>query len=221
MREIVLVNFKTRGAAYGIGTYIDELTHCLQQLNVKVTVVEADYRNNEFQMEETPNLRRLLFPLYETANESHYAYRITSFLRLHIKNPSDVIFLFNNYKKDLLEQIKIKFPEAKTIFTVHFFYWTAFLLGDVDRFCLLIEKVDKKPTTKYAHLVQGYLQNKEFLKNVDAVISLSNDTTVLLKNKYGINAKKNTSDNQRIKRHKRGKKRSQKQTAETISHQLG
>ncbi len=34
MREVVIINTNTRGAAYGVGTYITELIHCLQESGV-------------------------------------------------------------------------------------------------------------------------------------------------------------------------------------------
>ena len=186
MREVVIINTNTRGAAYGVGTYITELIHCLQESGVKVTVVELGHNNREFIIEDTGGLRRLQFP-YHNKNERYYYNRIAFFLTLHIRNSPNVVFQYNSHiEKELMWQINTKLPKCKTIFTVHCLEWSTLLLGDADMYRQIVANNDKKKLKNIETLINAYLGEKEVFETKDMIVALSDDTTALLTDVYGI-----------------------------------
>jgi glycosyltransferase len=186
MREVVLINSKTQGAAYGVGTYIMELIYCLQESGIKVTVVELGLKIPEFTIDDTGELKKLQFP-HLNYNEDIYYSRIASFLKLYIRNSPNVVFHFNfQAQKKLMQQIRTKFSECKIVFTVHYFEWSAALLGDADMYRQFIANIDNKLSKKDGALVQAYRWEKEVFETMDKIVALSNDTSSLLTDAYDI-----------------------------------
>lgn len=188
MKEIVIVNFATRGAAYGIGTYLKELIYCLRQTEIKVNFLDMNPFQAEFSINEEEGVRTLSFPFsYSIRVMQNYFRRVATLLKLYFSDSSDLIFQFNHCsQREFIQCIKTIFPQCRTIFTVHFFQWSEPLKGDVELFHKILMTKDKRILSRYASILEDYQSEKELFDMVDTIISLSQDTTSLLTEAYSV-----------------------------------
>jgi hypothetical protein len=114
----------------GIGTYLQELTHCLKKMNINLYFIACYHNSDIFKIEIKDGIKQMQFPSIPDFCSNHYNI-IDKFLRLYIKDSRDNIFLFNHGPYEfLLKTVKKSFPLSKIIFVIHDMSWTDFMLGD-------------------------------------------------------------------------------------------
>ena len=104
--NLYLFNANDSAATYGIGTYLQELTNALTDLDVKIHIVHLHSVRPEFevlQSSPTCNVENWYVP--EVSNRStisgaiylleQYYQNVIYLLRLHIRDTTDLVFHFN------------------------------------------------------------------------------------------------------------------------------
>lgn len=196
MKQVYLINTNNRAAAYGVGTYINQIVMCLRQADsLRLTVVELDSDEKETVLIEKDNVRYLKIPrisndLYNTYTD-RYNRNISYLLSLYVKAEEECIFHFNYlHHASLARCLKSRFPEAFIVLTIHYFNWCLLLKGNTMMFRDIIYG-NRNEISNFEQMIYGdYLQDKSFLTDVDKVICLSQYTYNLLCNDYEVSDSK-------------------------------
>lgn len=99
MKQVYLINTNNRAAAYGVGTYINQIVMCLRQADsLCLTVVELDSDEKETVLIEKDNVRYLKIPrisndLYNTYTD-RYNRNISYLLSSYVKSGGGMYFSF-------------------------------------------------------------------------------------------------------------------------------
>jgi glycosyltransferase len=190
MKEVCIINYGSNAAVYGIGTYIKEYTHCLENIGCKVNLIELGTSKNQddFYITKDGNIRKIHIPYLQKSDFDKYNKGVCRLLRMYIQDSVHLIFHFHYSSSDsLLDSIKEYFPLSKSVFTIHYLSWSERLQGNY----LLYEKIIRKQTNKniekkYRYIIDGYKKEKTLLGKVDHIVCLSDDTYNLIYNLYGI-----------------------------------
>ncbi|WP_294469992.1 TIGR04157 family glycosyltransferase [uncultured Bacteroides sp.] len=196
MKQVYLINTNNRAAAYGVGTYINQIVMCLRQADsLRLTVVELDSDEKETVLIEKDNVRYLKIPrisndLYNTYTD-RYNRNISYLLSLYVKAEKECIFHFNYlHHASMVRCLKSRFPEASIVLTIHYFNWCLLLKGNTMLFRDIIYG-NRNEISNFEQMIYGdYLQDKSFLTDVDKVICLSQYTYNLLCNDYEVSDSK-------------------------------
>ena len=194
MKHIYIFDEHQSSQNNGIGTYLQELLYCFNSLKYKICLIVFNAETEEFKIIKEKKIKKILFP----ALRSQFVYCvevIDKLLRLYIEDNSNNIFFINHTPSDeLLESMKIYFPLSKVIFTIHDFWWTMPLMGNLEEyknnilFPNAIENI--KIESEKKSLFKMYKKEKKMYELADHIICLSNDAASILQNVYKIDKNK-------------------------------
>ena len=196
--NLYVFNEKSRAAVYGIGTYIRELTGALSGGNVNICVVHLKADKPQIQFEEQDGIRHWYFPdamhkqlTIDHKKKSELFYRNIAFLlRLHIEDKNNLIFHLNyNQSRKLAEELK-KIFDCRIVTAIHYLDWCFSLSGNISRFRQILDNSEVNHGEFEKSIIRTYREEKEFLKNVDHVICLSENTRKIIQDFYNIRSDK-------------------------------
>ena len=199
MTHIYLFNKEAFASEYGIGTYIRQLTECLQNCeNISLTIVQLFCSNkNEFVIEESEMIRTIYCPRPVTSTPNileKYHRNVWHLIYPYIQvNNHDKLIFHLNYDAEypLLEKMKQDFPSCQTIFTIHYQEWCFKLKGNTSYFKHIIHKRKEEIIDdEEKEVVRSYDKEKKLYAFVDKIICLSDYTKQLLIDEYQISSKK-------------------------------
>jgi glycosyltransferase len=192
MKEICLFNYTSTAAEYGIGTFLKEYISLLKKLNYKINLIELGQETSVFDIKIEGTIRTFLFPKYGMEYMNWYHQSVFRFLDLYIENKDNLLFHFHYLHYDgLIENVKKHFPSSKIILTIHYLNWSQILTGD-DRLFLKIGMQEEKNIKNKLHknVISQFRKEKAFFEEIDAIISLCENTFDLLHNHYCVDKKK-------------------------------
>lgn len=130
MKHLYVFKMETIATDYGIGTYLKQVTGCFFMENdIKVTIVNMMASNKELAIESMDNLRNIFIPAPKTSSSrliqltemDKYCFVTACLLKEYISEEDENVFHFNFYQQERLVIIlKEMYPEARTIFTIHY-----------------------------------------------------------------------------------------------------
>jgi len=197
--NLYIFNESTRGAVYGIGTYIHELTASLRHSNMNVCVVNLGSSNHEIQIEETGGITYYSFPAPTSLKQTLvrkkisklYYKNVVYLLQLYIEDKKELIFHCNFINNDELAVELKKTFDCKLITTIHYFDWCFKLSGNITRFRkLLASECTDVDDSLVKEICELYWKEKAFFESLDHIICLSENTQQILQNDYQINPNK-------------------------------
>ena len=192
MTHVYLLNEGSRAAIYGIGTYIRQMTECLQNIPfLSLHTVNLFSERKEFLIEKTDGIETIDIPSIQPASTIHSEryYRHAWYLivsSIHIEQDDSLIFHLNYYEEYLLVAgIKKVYPQSRIYFTVHYQDWCFLLLGNTSYFRKIIHQ-DKNilKTDKEKSVYASYEKELRLFNEVDKIICLSQYTKSLLREEY-------------------------------------
>lgn len=174
----------------GIGSYIKELIHCFILLKHNVCLIVFNTETEEFKIIKENNIKKILFPFLR-GYFTYYVGIIDKLLRLNIEDNSDNIFFINHTPCDeLIESLKKHFPLSKVVFTIHDFWWTMSLMGNLNEYKIIIKNSELQKDCQIAvdidSILKMYKKEKKMYDLADYIICLSKDTSLILQNIYKI-----------------------------------
>ena len=196
--NLYIFNKSSIAAAFGVGTYIHELTEALRYSNINVCVINIWSDKPQIQSEEINGINHWYFPepLREQRTTDQqkqldlYHRNIVYLLQLLIKDKKKLIFHLNYLDcKPMADSLKAVF-NCRIITSIHYFNWCFTLFGNVTRFRKIITSKDNDPFNN--KIEKLYREDKELLKTVDHVICLSESTRNLLTDYYQVEQNKIT-----------------------------
>lgn len=192
MINIYIFDEYQRSQKNGIGTYLQELIYCLKSLKYNINLIIFNAETDEFKIVFDKKIKKLIFPPLP----GHFVYYVSvidKILRLHIEDNFENIFFINHTPCDeLIESLKTHFPLSKVIFTIHDFWWTMPLMGNLKEYKKHILYHARNTERKFSADTIIKIHNKEtkVYKLADRIVCLSNNTFSILQNFHKINTEK-------------------------------
>jgi len=141
MINLYIINESSRGAVYGIGTYLRELTIALKNSNIKIHVIHLRSEKQKKNPVESESIHHHYIPSpfsgktsidWNKQNELYYR-NVVYLLKLKVKDTEKLVFHLNfNVNSKLVEELKRVF-DCKIITTIHYFEWSFLLFGNISR----------------------------------------------------------------------------------------
>jgi len=198
--NLYIFNENSRASVYGIGTYLKELAASLKNSIVHITVI---YLRDEsvVRMEEIDGITHwhipdaiedTLYLDYDSRAKLYYR-NVTNLLQLHIQDTQRLVFHLNyTHNKFLAEALRETFG-CKLVFAIHYLSWSFGLFGNISFFKKIIASSEEYKDEKFKKsIIESYQKEKEFIKTVDRIICLSENTRQILTDDYQIFPEKTT-----------------------------
>lgn len=194
MRQIFIFNTYSIAAAYGIGTYIKELSDCIKTCSFKINHVLIRANTNEFEVEEYENIRVLKIPTprYQvnrplSRRSECYSRSICQLLKPYIDINQTVIFHLNYMLDVQYCRAFRKYYKCKIIFTIHYAEWAFPLFGNKNRYKEIINTplslLDNKT---HKDILNSKHTTEAFLKACDKVITIASHEAETINELYDI-----------------------------------
>lgn len=161
----------------GIGTYVKELSHCLNAIGCSVTFIVLNSEYDDFTVKKDGRRRYLYFPKFpnEPSLIPEKNKIMSRFLRLYIEDSSDSVFFFNHSPAyTLMKIIKQFYPSSKMMYIIHDLAWSSSLLGNVCQMKQIIGQ--KRISKKNKDILESWKMQLKTMDMADAVVCLSEDT---------------------------------------------
>ena len=194
--NLYIFNQNRRGAEYGVGTYIRELTAAVKDCGIQISVVNLASDKPQIQIEEIDGIKYLHFPIAiseqrTTDNQKQwelYFRNIVYLLRLHIRDQENLIFHLNYCESaKLAEELKNAFA-CKIIAVAHFSEWGFTVYDNLQRLRTIL---NEEQADEFAEKLQkSFDEEKQYYLQADRVICLSNYMREILCRDYGLDAGK-------------------------------
>lgn len=195
--NLYIFNESSRAAVYGIGTYLRELTHSLNESCVNITVIHLNSGKQQVEMEETDTVRHWYFPgamestpyLDYTSRSRQYYRNVVYLLRVHVLDTNRLIFHLNYLQsKPLAEALRETF-DCKLVFAIHYFDWSFGLSGNITQFRQILAQTNVNQSNNKS-IYESYLKEKELFETMDQIICLSENTRQILQEDYKLESRK-------------------------------
>lgn len=191
--NLYIFNETRRGAVYGVGTYINELTGALQAREIKVCVVNLFSDVLHVCKEEMKGISYWNFPspieeqrtLDIEEQRMLYFRNVVYLLQLHIQDKKELIFHLNYHQNIyLVEALKKAFEDCKVISVAHFSDWgfTVF-----DNLLYLRDILKEEHSGSFGEKVKkSFEEEKLYYSKVDHTICLSEYMRDVLSQDYAL-----------------------------------
>lgn len=192
---IYIFNRKSRASAYGIGTYIQELTRYLQNTLLQVTVIHLDSEKQEFTIEQG-RITSWYIPAptslgYADIARENYLNMVVCFLRLNTSTLERPVFHLN-YTNDYFLLLKLKeIFKCRIILVVHYMEWTLLINGGLVKMKAILKQTEDELTDPLEkNALQSFQKEQKFFNEADRIIGLANYAFDILHQEYGVPAYK-------------------------------
>ena len=178
-RKVYIFNGTSRAAAYGIGTYIKQLTDALKETDIEYEVVHLYSKGNEVTITEEAGYKQISIPaVASTVKDSakYYQRNIAYLLQDLIPKEKDTYYIFHlNFvtNPDLVSILKKMF-KCKVITTVHYTNWSFALLGNQQKLREILTK--RKLDCSEKNIRKGIKVDKKMLGKSDSFICVAQHT---------------------------------------------
>ncbi|MCC8134241.1 MAG: TIGR04157 family glycosyltransferase [Tannerellaceae bacterium] len=192
MINLYIFNETRRGAAYGVGAYIRELTAVLKDSNIKVCIVNIASDKPQIQTEETDGIRQWYIPkviaqqrtIEDQKIDDLYYRNVVYLLQLHIEDKKNLVFHLNyNQCGSLAEELKNAF-DCKLIAVSHFTEWGFKIYDNLPRLRTTLKEED--PDSLEESVKKSFEEDRSYYSKVDQVICLSEYMQDILCQDYGL-----------------------------------
>lgn len=192
-KQVYLFQESCRASIYGVGTYIRQMIECLsdrRDLVLHVVHIGADlehFEKKEMSGYYLYNIPTFCIPMQGENN--HYQRNVFYLMRLYgcyMENELS-IFIFNySHQLPMIRFFKNRFPNGCFYFVIHYQNWCFDLNGDVGRLKSLVQADRSVLSLLEQGIWDSFYREKELYQIVDTIVCLSEFTSFLLQDTYGI-----------------------------------
>ena len=182
MKHVYIFQATSRGALYGIGTYIDQLIEVLFECDVKVTLIRyyssspfvSSFMRNSIRYIDLPRAVYVDSQLSEEDTTFRYGKAIVISLIPYVNLHEENIFHLN-FGKDYAIALHVKKYFGGTIVkTIHFTQWSMQLSGDRKKFINILQQDKSLLTPTEQGLINTFLSEKKAMNECcDRIIAIS------------------------------------------------
>ena len=179
-RRYCLFFEESPSAQYGIGTYVDLLSDCLKRMDWELTLVILRSSQTTSIAEEERNGIHYIYvghAVYSLKSDEWirfyqvYYRNVVALLASRIRPVENLVFHLNHmHMKDLAKSLKLIYPQAVIIATVHYMDWGCRLAGNKN---LLQEVLSCSTHPMHKAVATVFNENMAFLQNCDHVIAIA------------------------------------------------
>jgi len=179
--KIYIFNSATRAALYGIGTYINQLTSCLNRECLDLEVIYLYGEGREVTVSKEKNYRQITIPnvIYRSTRESDYYYRnITYLLDEYIPQDKNIEYIFHlNFMSNpkFISYLRRRY-KCKIILVSHYTNWSFSLLGDEKKLLSIVNKIPKKRTIEEKQIYKNIQADIMMIKKCDRFVCVADHT---------------------------------------------
>ena len=203
-RKVYIFNGTSRATAYGIGTYIKQLTDCLIDTDIEFEVIYLHSQNsgNEVTVTEESGYKQISIPaIASTAKKSaqYYQRNVAYLLKEFISDNKDTQYIFHlNFmaNPNLVVMLKKMF-KCKIITTIHYANWSFALQGNQEKLIELLTK--KKLDSKEKAIVKEIKADKKMLEKSDCFICVAQHALDSFRDVYTLDTSKGVVINNALK----------------------
>jgi len=194
--NLYIFNETRRGAIYGVGTYIRELTAALKNSSINVCLINLTSDKPQIQKEEVDGIKYWYFPSVISEQWTIdiqkqwdlYFRNVVYLLRLHIKDKKNLIFHLNYCQSGkLAEELKNVFT-CKVISVAHFSGWGLSIYDNLERLRKILYEENLDDFGE--KIKKSFEDEKFYYTKADYVICLSNYMREILCHDYGLDTAK-------------------------------
>lgn len=194
MKSLYIINKSTRGSMYGIGTYIDTLLRCVQDMDLQVNmVVINDESVRETTVENRKGVRyiRIPDPVYLYAESPNYQINAGWLLKEFVDERHQNIFHLHRMDcKHLAATLKQNFP-GQIILTMHYTMWSLALSGDRKRLARIMARPSDKLSVMEKYILSQHNEEAELLDlYCDKIVAISEHSLQSISSVYHIDPSK-------------------------------
>jgi len=177
--NLYIFNETRRGAVYGVGTYISELTVALKGSEINICVVNLLSDKPQIQYEDVDGIRYWCFPApiqeqWTSVNQKQrelYLRNVVYLLQLHIQDKTNLIFHLNYLESSkLAEELKNTF-DCRIITTVHYVDWGFTMYDNLPQLQNILS--DAHPDDFGNKLQKTVEEDKSYYAKADRIICYS------------------------------------------------
>lgn len=172
---------------YGIGTYVNVLSHALKD-EFSISIVRLFTSDESIFISHSDEIESIRFPYPYENDEFEYRYykRVVFYLKNLLSTDTEKVFFhFNNRLDILINLLKDEFHGAKYIYTMHYLEWKSLLCT------LQIENVDSYNINSTDNKVKKLVELElSFINQIDRIIVLSNSTYETVKRIFNLDLNK-------------------------------
>lgn len=177
-RKIYILNGTSRAAAYGIGTYINQLIHCLKESCMEFDLVHLYGEGNEVSIEQKDGYQIISIPKvpYVHAKSQHYYTRNVAYLlREFIPNDDKIEYIFhlNFMNNPFLVNSLRKMFQCKILLVAHYSNWSFELLGDYRKLKRILDKEVRKRTPEERRIVSDLKGDARMIHKCDKFVCIA------------------------------------------------
>jgi len=198
--NLYLFNDNDNASIFGIGTYIKELIHALEDTTITIHIVHLNSVRPKFEIEKTGKVENWYIPevrydpphsmMHSIQLIEEYNRNVIYLLRIHIKNTKDLIFHFNYaLSYTIAKELKLVF-DCKTVFSLHYTKWHLELHGNLDKLHKIKTKTEKQRSSFEQIIFFTNEYESAFFQEVDRVIAISQHMQFILNSEYQLDTKK-------------------------------
>ncbi len=196
MINLYIFNETRRGAVYGVGTYIRELTVALKNSDIDVCVVNLMSDKSKILLEETDGILQWHFPApileqrtIDPQKQWNLYYRnVVYLMQLHIRDKKYLVFHLNYHQSDSLAEALKKAFDCRIVSVAHFTDWGFTVFDNLPRLRNILNEVH--PDSFGENVKKSFEEEKSYYLKVDRIICLSNYMHEILYRDYGLDATK-------------------------------
>ena len=194
MVNLYIFNESSRGAVYGIGTYIRELTAALNNSEINISVVHLYSDKPNMEIIYLDNVQHWYFPSplilsFDKKRQNKMYYRNVLYLmQLYINDTYKLVFHLNYIHSHFLADELRQVFNCITILVVHYFDWDFTVF---DNLKWLNSTLKERKTSNFGELLKKTIdQEKRYFSKFDRLVCLSNKMYEIICEEYGIDSSK-------------------------------
>lgn len=180
-RKIYIFNRKSKAAAYGVGTYIDNLIKILKTSKWEFELIYIYAEGEEITIAEMDGYRQISIPYPTTESENddeYYRRNLVYILKEFIPEDKHTEYIFHlNYMGDytLIRYLK-KTYKCRIVTVIHYTDWSFSLFGDYGRLKKIYTQALKQLSTMDKAIVRSVKNDVKMAKKVDRVVCVAKHT---------------------------------------------
>ena len=180
--KIIIFNNACRGAVYGVGTYIKNLSASLEDSNMDFAFVNLYSKGESFTKTIENGRMTINIPSVNYNNKygaKRYARNVSFLLCEFITHDKDEKLIFHlNFMTapELVIALKKMYPKSKILLVAHYTNWSFSLLGDKRRLYEILEKPVPKRNLIEKRIVSEFKADIRMIKKVDKFVCVAGHT---------------------------------------------
>ena len=192
VKKVYIIASANRNSYYGIGTYVKNMEYYISNYapEYMLSIIVLDSETSCFYFQDDSAFPTYHFPITNYDRRDKFYKRVLFVLKEYIPDSVCNIFIFNfPTHHALLKDLKIYFPLSKFIYVLHMQIWSFYLNGNELYLNYIINSNDLKREIESV-VRRSYDSECGIYCLCDRLVSLSNNTSSILKEYYHIDTSK-------------------------------